>query len=119
MPEPVVQNIKGGGSAVNVKAMDDANFELLYQVDSESMGTPTVYDLGRDQEDRHLRQRLADQAHAVVTDCRRFSTIATPSSAAPAISQPTTAIEPAGMIASDALRCCTRTRSGSFLSYST
>lgn len=49
MPEPVVQNIKGGGSAVNVKAMDDANFELLYQVDSESMGTPTVYDLGRGQ----------------------------------------------------------------------
>ena len=31
----------------------------------------------------------------------------------------TTAIEPAGMIANDALRCCTRTRSGSFLSYST
>jgi len=47
MPEPVVQNIKAGGSAVNVKAMDDANFEFLYQVDSESMGTPTVYDLGK------------------------------------------------------------------------
>jgi len=47
IPEPVAQYIKGGGSAVNVKAMDDANFEFLYQIDNENMGTPTVYDLGK------------------------------------------------------------------------
>ena len=45
MPESVAQNIKAGGSAVNVKAMDDANFEFLYEIDSTGMGTPTVYDL--------------------------------------------------------------------------
>ena len=49
MPGPIAQNIKGGRSAVNVKAMDDANFEFLYEIDSESMGTPTVYDLGKGQ----------------------------------------------------------------------
>ena len=47
MPGPVAQNIKGGRSAVNVKAMDDANFEFLYEIDNESMGTPTIYDLGK------------------------------------------------------------------------
>jgi protein-disulfide isomerase len=46
MPEPVAQNIKGGGSAVNVREMDDANFEFLYEIDSVEVGTPTVYDLG-------------------------------------------------------------------------
>ena len=45
MPEPVAQNIKAGGSAVNVKAMGDANFEFLYEIDSTDIGTPTVYDL--------------------------------------------------------------------------
>jgi len=45
MPQPVAQNIKSGGSAVNVKEMDDANFGLLYEIDSINMGTPTVYDL--------------------------------------------------------------------------
>jgi protein-disulfide isomerase len=47
MPEPVAQNIKSGGSAVDVKAMDDANFEFLYEIDNEGMGTPTVYDLNK------------------------------------------------------------------------
>jgi len=37
MPDAVAQNIKGGGSAVNVKAMDDANFEYLYEIDSVEM----------------------------------------------------------------------------------
>jgi protein-disulfide isomerase len=45
MPDAVAQNIKGGGSAVNVKDMDDANFEFLYEIDSLDLGTPTVYDL--------------------------------------------------------------------------
>jgi protein-disulfide isomerase len=47
IPDPVTQNIKGGGSAVNTKDMDDANFEFLYQIDSTAMGTPTVYDLDK------------------------------------------------------------------------
>src|SRR6476646_6311951 len=29
------------------KAMDDANFEFLYEIDSTEMGTPTVYDLDK------------------------------------------------------------------------
>jgi protein-disulfide isomerase len=45
MPDAVAQHVKGGGSAVNVKDMDDANFEFLYQIDSLDLGTPTVYDL--------------------------------------------------------------------------
>ena len=47
MPDAVAQNIKGGGPAVNVKEMDDANFEFLYEIDSVETGTPTVYDLGK------------------------------------------------------------------------
>jgi len=47
IPDAVAQNIKGGGSAVNTKDMDDANFEFLYQIDSTEMGTPTVYDLDK------------------------------------------------------------------------
>ena len=47
MPDAVAQNIKGGGSAVNVKEMDDANFEFLYEIDSVETGTPTVYVLGK------------------------------------------------------------------------
>jgi protein-disulfide isomerase len=46
MPDAVAQNIKGGGSAVNVKEMDAANFEFLFEIDSVETGTPTVYDLG-------------------------------------------------------------------------
>ena len=29
--------------------MDDANFELLYEIDSTGTGTPTVYDLANDE----------------------------------------------------------------------
>ena len=29
--------------------MDDSNFEYLYEIDSLSTGTPTVYDLGKDE----------------------------------------------------------------------
>jgi hypothetical protein len=47
MPDAVAQNIKGGGSAVDVKAMDDANFEYLYEIDNLELGTPTVYDLDK------------------------------------------------------------------------
>jgi len=47
MPDAVAQNIKGAGSAVNVKEMDDTNFEYLYEIDNEGIGTPTVYDLAK------------------------------------------------------------------------
>jgi protein-disulfide isomerase len=47
IPDPVAGSIKGGGSAVNTKDMDDANFEFLYEIDSTEMGTPTVYDLDK------------------------------------------------------------------------
>lgn len=49
MPEPVAANIKSGKSAVNVKDMDDNNFEFLYEIESSSMGTPTVYNLTKDE----------------------------------------------------------------------
>jgi protein-disulfide isomerase len=47
MSESVATRISDGGSAVNVKAMDDANFEFLYEIDSLDTGTPTVYDLDK------------------------------------------------------------------------
>jgi hypothetical protein len=49
IPQPVASNIKSGKSAVNVKEMDDANFEFLYEIESSSMGTPTVYNLTKDE----------------------------------------------------------------------
>ena len=49
----------------------------------------------------------------------RRSIRTSPASIAEPTSQPTTAMEPAGMMASPALRFCTRTRFGLFLSYST
>src|SRR5271168_2896937 len=49
----------------------------------------------------------------------RLSNSASPTSVTIATSQATTAMEPAGMIANPELRCCTRTRLGSFLLYST
>lgn len=45
MSEDVAKKISDGGSAVNVKDMDDANFGYLYDIDNENMGTPTVFDL--------------------------------------------------------------------------
>jgi protein-disulfide isomerase len=47
MPDAVAENIKGGGSAVNTKEMDNTNFEYLYEIDNLEMGTPTVYDLAK------------------------------------------------------------------------
>lgn len=44
MSDKVAERIAGGGSAVNVKDMDDSNFEYLYEVDSLDTGTPTVFD---------------------------------------------------------------------------
>jgi protein-disulfide isomerase len=47
MSDSVAKRISDGGSAVNTKDMDDANFEYLYEIDSTDLGTPTVYDLGK------------------------------------------------------------------------
>jgi protein-disulfide isomerase len=47
MSDSIAKRISDGGSAVNTKDMDDANFEFLYEIDSNEMGTPTVYDLDK------------------------------------------------------------------------
>jgi protein-disulfide isomerase len=47
MSEDVAKKISDGGSAVDVKDMDDANFDYLYEIDNVNMGTPTVYDLDK------------------------------------------------------------------------
>ncbi|HYZ68853.1 MAG TPA: thioredoxin domain-containing protein [Mycobacterium sp.] len=47
MPDSVAKRISDGGSAINVKEMDDANFEFLYEIDPSNAGTPTVYDLNK------------------------------------------------------------------------
>ncbi|MGX9789604.1 DsbA family protein [Mycobacterium sp. MMS18-G62] len=49
MSEDVAKKISDGGSAVNVKDMDDTNFGYLYDIDNENLGTPTVYDLEKNQ----------------------------------------------------------------------
>ena len=40
---------RSGASAVDTKAMDDINFEFLFEIDQVSTGTPTVYDLKKDE----------------------------------------------------------------------
>ena len=47
MAGDIANRISDGGSAVNTKDMDDANFEFLYEIDSTEMGTPTIYDLAK------------------------------------------------------------------------
>jgi protein-disulfide isomerase len=47
MSDSVAKRISDGGSAINIKEMDDANFEFLYEIDSVDTGTPTVYDLNK------------------------------------------------------------------------
>jgi protein-disulfide isomerase len=44
MPDKVVETIASGKAAVDIKDMDDSNFEYLYEIDPLSTGTPTVYD---------------------------------------------------------------------------
>lgn len=48
IPRDRVDAIANGDSAVDVKAMDDTNFEFLFEIDSLNTGTPTVYDLNHD-----------------------------------------------------------------------
>ncbi|AEV71643.1 protein-disulfide isomerase [Mycolicibacterium rhodesiae NBB3] len=44
MSDTVADRIAEGGSAVDVKDMDDSNFEYLYEIDPLETGTPTVFD---------------------------------------------------------------------------
>lgn len=49
MPADVASAVAGGGSAVDVTEMDDANFEYLFEIDLLEAGTPTVYDPAKDE----------------------------------------------------------------------
>jgi hypothetical protein len=49
IPAAAVDAVKSGASAVDTKAMDDVNFEFLFEIDQVSTGTPTVYDLKKDE----------------------------------------------------------------------
>ena len=49
IPAAAVDAVKSGASDVDTKAMDDANFEFLFEIDQVSTGTPTVYDLKKDE----------------------------------------------------------------------
>jgi hypothetical protein len=42
-----VSKIEGGEPAIDVKDLEDNNFEFLYEIDDISTGTPTVYDLNK------------------------------------------------------------------------
>jgi hypothetical protein len=44
MATEATDKIAEGGSAVDIKDMDDSNFEYLYEIDPLGTGTPTVYD---------------------------------------------------------------------------
>ena len=45
LPEPVADNVSRDQEVVDVDAMEEANYSLLYDVDPGSTGTPTVVDL--------------------------------------------------------------------------
>jgi len=49
MPSDVAKKVGDGRSAVDVKDMNDANFEYLFEIDSLNTGTPTVYDPAKDE----------------------------------------------------------------------
>ncbi|MDT5080694.1 MAG: hypothetical protein QOJ80_5331 [Mycobacterium sp.] len=48
IPAAQVSDIEAGKPAVDVKDLEDNNFEFLYEIDDISTGTPTVYDLRND-----------------------------------------------------------------------
>jgi hypothetical protein len=45
IPAAQVSDIEAGKPAIDVKDLEDNNFEFLYEIDDISTGTPTVYDL--------------------------------------------------------------------------
>ena len=42
-----MSDIEASKPAVDLKDLEDTNFEFLYEIDDISTGTPTVYDLRR------------------------------------------------------------------------
>jgi Thioredoxin len=48
IPAAQVSDIETGKPAIDVKDLEDNNFEFLYEIDDISTGTPTVYDLKKD-----------------------------------------------------------------------
>ncbi|MFN8087941.1 MAG: thioredoxin domain-containing protein [Mycobacterium sp.] len=48
VPGDAVEKMKSGTSAVNIADMAEVNFEYLYEVNPLQTGTPTVYDLKKD-----------------------------------------------------------------------
>jgi protein-disulfide isomerase len=49
IPDDIAARIGSGDPAVGTKAMQDTNFEFLYQIDSVDTGTPTAYDMNKDE----------------------------------------------------------------------
>ncbi|MDT5188899.1 MAG: hypothetical protein QOI28_1150 [Mycobacterium sp.] len=49
IPSAQVKAIASGASGVDTKDMNDTNFEFLFEIDQVSTGTPTVYDLKKDE----------------------------------------------------------------------
>jgi hypothetical protein len=47
IPAAQVSDIEASKPAVDLKDLEDTNFEFLYEIDDISTGTPTVYDLRR------------------------------------------------------------------------
>lgn len=45
IPGPVADNVAGDNEAVDLAAAEETNFDLLFDIDSDDTGTPTVYDL--------------------------------------------------------------------------
>ncbi|MEW5812252.1 MAG: thioredoxin domain-containing protein [Actinomycetota bacterium] len=45
LPEPVADNVARDQETVDVAALEEANFDLLYTADPANVGTPTVVDL--------------------------------------------------------------------------
>lgn len=116
LPDAVVTRIADGDTAVDTDALLEFNFTALEDISPNNLGTPGLRPRPRTG-GGHRRRAVAHDA--VALSSIRFSSTASPTSAAAATSQPTTATDVAGTMASSALRCCTRTRSGLDRSYST
>jgi hypothetical protein len=49
IPGPQVDAIANGASDVDTKDMTDTNMEFLFEIDQVNTGTPTIYDLKKDE----------------------------------------------------------------------
>ncbi|WP_036401445.1 DsbA family protein [Mycolicibacterium cosmeticum] len=66
VPDEQAQQMAAGDAAVDAQAMEDMNFEFLYEIDPTGTGTPTVYDLNKDRKvdifDDDWLKKLLDSA---------------------------------------------------------